>query len=443
MYDMCIISLGGDKEHCSSLLERFPHARVTRYYNDVLSTIKRSVCYARTTHMWVVLSCSACDCFDFEFEPVPWERYQIHAWSAGDQKYGDIMLVPVHEFKQQDPEKLEWFRDINYHPDGPARHAWPAFFAGDKDLTQCIRNTPFESEYAWFTTGTGLMTVPYVEPALWGEKHHELISFSKDNGVNLVPREAKKQVVTQVYDYHNLHRRTQVDSQSQDIIFISYDEPQADSNYLLLQQRFPNAKRVHGVNGMEKALRAAAEVSKTPWFYAMFAKTRLHEDWDFGFVPDRWQAPKHYVFNAVNTINGLCYGHMGIILYHKNTVLDAPPWEEIDGMDYTMSFGTESIPIISVYGEFATDPYRAWRTAFRESAKLSQWYRENGCVETGYRLHTWSSCAQGPHAKWVLRGARDGIAYYEQHHMDHTALKQMFRWDWLERHFQELYALDQ
>jgi len=440
MYDMCVISLGGDQDHCQRMLEKHPYARVTRFYQDVLSTIKRSISHVRTSHVWIVLGCSDCQTFDFNFEPVPWERHQIHAWSAGDQKYGDIMLVPVAEFQQQDPQRLEWFRDINYHLGGPKRHAWPAFFIGSHDLAQSIKNIPFDTEYAWFSTSTSLVTQDYVEPALWGEKHHELISFAKDTSVNLVPRIAKTHIFTQVYDYHNLHRRSQADPELQDIVFISYDEPQADDNFEILEQRFPQTKRVHGIDGMEKALRAAAQMSQTPWFYAVFAKTRLHENWNFEFVPDRWQASKHYVFNAVNASNGLCYGHMGIILYHKDTVLQAPEWNEIDGLDYTMSFRTESIPMVSVYGEFATDPYRAWRTAFRETAKLTQWCQENGCVETAYRLHVWSTHAQGPFAEWVIKGAQDGIHYYTQHASDHDALKQMFRWDWLKTYFQELYA---
>jgi hypothetical protein len=352
--------------------------------------------------------------------------------------------VPIDELKKQAPEQLEWFHDVNYHIPGPNRHPWPAFFIGDHDLTQSIKDMDIGSEYCWFISGNNQLPDTFIEPALWGAKHHELISFAQDNSVNLVPRHTKLSLYlkssVQVYDYENLQRRRQVPSQKQDIVFISYDEPQADDNYEILVNRFPNARRVHGVEGMENALRAAAEASTTPWFFATFAKTRLHEDWDFSFVPDRWQAPKHYIFNALNTSNGLCYGHMGIILYHKDTVLNSKPWDEINGLDYTMSFDTESIPITSVYGEFATDPYRAWRTAFRETAKLVQWYLDNKCVETFYRLKVWQTHAQGPYAEWVIRGAKDGIAYYDEHLMDHGALKQMFRWDWLKNYFVELYG---
>ena len=95
-----------------------------------------------------------------------------------------------------------------------------------------------------------------------------------------------------------------------------------------------------------------------------------------------------------------------------------------------------------MYGEFATDPYRAWRTAFRETAKLTQWYLDKKCIETEYRIHVWCNHATGEHAEWVMRGAKDGVKYFEDNLSDTRALKRMFRWDWLNEHFLKLYAHD-
>ncbi len=441
MYDIMIVDLGSHAIAIKKVKELYPFAQVTRYYDSVLATALRCAERSNTSHFWLVMSCADVSTFDFEYQPVPWERHQIHCWAGPNSKFGDVMLIPAAELLNQNPKLLEWFKDVNYHDHVISRHSWPCVKYENADLTQTILSSDLASEYTLFYSNT-LAHMCY-EPALWGKDHHQLASLSQDNAINLVPRAAKLCLKTQVYDYHNLVRVPQHPGQAQDIVFISYDEPQADTNYAHLVSRFPHAKRVHGVEGMEKALKAAAQVSHTPWFYATFAKTRLHEKWNFDFVPDRWQAPKHYIFNALNTSNGLCYGHMGIILYHKDTVLYAPEWDDINGMDYTMSFATESIPITSVYGEFATDPYRAWRTAFRETAKLVQWYLDYKCVETFYRLKIWQTHAHGPYAEWVLRGAQDGVKYYHQHISDHGALKKMFRWDWLSHYFQELYAHDQ
>lgn len=442
MHDIFIVDLGSHDHNIQSIIARYPHAQVTRFYGDVLSTLTRCVRKANTKHFWFIISCADIENFDLDWDPTPWENNQIHAWPTTNQKYGDVLLIPKQQFLQQQPEKLHWFEHVNYHTEVIARVPWPVMVYHDKDFTTCVKQTDFVSEYQYFSAESFVSTSTHAEPALWGEETLQLISYSADNATCLVPRVAQNHLHTQAYDYPTLVKYPCLPSQAQDIVFISYDEPQADENYAILQQRFPQAKRVHGVEGMEHALRRAAEISRTPWFYATFAKTRLHEDWDFGFVPDRWQEPKHYIFNAINNSNDLCYGHMGIILYHKNLVLAAPDWDGIAGMDYTMSFATESIPIVSVYGEFATDPYRAWRTAFRETAKLTQWYLDNNCIETKYRIHVWCNHATGEHAEWVMRGAKDGVKYFEDNLSDTRALKRMFRWDWLNEHFLKLYAHD-
>jgi hypothetical protein len=263
------------------------------------------------------------------------------------------------------------------------------------------------------------------------------VSFCPSNAISLVPRSAKFAIKTQVYDYPYLYRTKQINSNDQDIVFISYDETNAEENWQALVAQYPGAKRVHGVEGMENALRAAAQASTTPWFYAVFAKTRLHEDWKFDYQPDYWQSAKHYIFYAHNTSNDLIYGEMGVIMYHTQTVIDSPPFEQL-GLDFTMSFETVVVPRVSAYGDFATDPYRAWRTAFRETVKLCRWYLDDGCVETRYRIHVWRTQAHGPNAEWVLRGANDGARYFEENVEDTSALKKTFRWDWLKNYFDQL-----
>ena len=49
----------------------------------------------------------------------------------------------------------------------------------------------------------------------------------------------------------------------QDIVFLSYDEPNAEKNYADLLAKVPWAKRVHGVKGSDAAHKAAAAASET------------------------------------------------------------------------------------------------------------------------------------------------------------------------------------
>jgi hypothetical protein len=221
-------------------------------------------------------------------------------------------------------------------------------------------------------------------------------------------------------------------------VFISYDETEADRNYNYLTKSFPRAKRVHGVKGMERALAAAAEASTTPWYFAVFGKTELYPGFNFDFVPDYFQQPKHYIFYSENRVNKLVYGEMAIILYNCDLVLDNRDKEF--GLDYTMSFPHEVVPIISTYGNFDTSPYQTWRTAFREVSKLYDIQARTPSVDTEYRIRIWETVAEGPFKDWCLRGAADGRDFYLKYKADFDYRKNTFNWEWLREYFAQRYG---
>ncbi len=51
-----------------------------------------------------------------------------------------------------------------------------------------------------------------------------------------------------------------------DIIYLSYDEPNAEKNYADLCKKIPWAKRIHGVKGSDAAHKACANISDTERF---------------------------------------------------------------------------------------------------------------------------------------------------------------------------------
>ena len=57
----------------------------------------------------------------------------------------------------------------------------------------------------------------------------------------------------------------------QDVIFLSYDEPNAEKNYADLLTKLPWAKRVHGVKGSDAAHKACAALSDTEYFVTVDA----------------------------------------------------------------------------------------------------------------------------------------------------------------------------
>ena len=114
---------------------------------------------------------------------------------------------------------------------------------------------------------------------------------------------------------------------------------------------------------------------------------------------------------------------MGIIMYHKQLVLDTEEW----GLDFTLSAKHGVIPVVGSIAEFNTDSFSTWRTAFRECVKLTQ----QDDIESQQRLKTWRTVAHGNHAKWSLRGANDAVNYVESG----EDLQLSFEWAWLKEFF--------
>ena len=63
-----------------------------------------------------------------------------------------------------------------------------------------------------------------------------------------------------------------------DIVFISYDEPNAEQNYNDLLNKCPWAKRSHGVWGSDAAHKAAAALCDTDRFITIDADNIVRED---------------------------------------------------------------------------------------------------------------------------------------------------------------------
>lgn len=439
MFDIFIMNLGGHDSNVAALQDRFAHAQVVRYYDNHLDTIRRCVARARTESVWVIASCCDYSAFDFEYCAAPWEAYQIHCWASGAQQFGDTFLINVAEFNQQhNIELLEWYRDINWHTNGVPRLPWPVHEYATDNLVAEIQQHVFASAYTQFTNGP---CPEYNSVCLWTAKQRTVERVNRSGSCSLVPRDIKQSLNSQVYDYPQLNTKYRIESDQLDVVFISNGEPDAESNYQHLvktidQYEFkPRIHRVENVNGRTAAYQAAARISTTDWFFAVFAKLTVDQDFDWTWQPDYWQQPKHYIFNARNPVNGLEYGHQGMIAYNKRLVLE----NNTPGIDFTLSQPHESVPVLSGTAHFNQDAWTTWRTAFREVVKLRLFMATQPTLETEHRLNTWLTVAQGNYGNYCLDGARDAVEYYEEVGGDPAQLQLSFEWSWLRARYDAKY----
>lgn len=423
------------------LREKYPNIKGTRLAGSYLDTLKRIANTATTEYVWIISSLCDYTRFDFSWHPEPWQREMIHVFPSGVQRRGDTFYIHVESFKQQmvELELLDWFNVINYCEDQVVER-WPFEVVEyrDDDLVAAVKSHNFTSAYAIFMPWC-VESFPFVfDPCLWSEKDRKIISATKGGALACVPRDAKSYIQNQLYDYPYIEKLDYDHPTNCDVIFISNGEPDADRWYQHLSDVLGyNPTRIDGVNGRVAAYQAAAHASGTNWFFAVFAKLEVDANFDWTWQPDRMQELKHYIFHARNPVNGLEYGHMGMIAYNRKLVLET----EEHGLDFTLSKPHAVVPICSGVAHYNTTPELTWRTAFREVVKLSYDVYTTDSIENNHRLKIWLTQAQGEHADWSIQGAKDAVEYCQLINYDYKELLQTFEWDWLQQYWQSKYSV--
>jgi hypothetical protein len=433
-------------DQLANLRKRYPEIKSTRYVSDHLNVLKRIMNLAESEFVWVISSVCDYNDFDFTWHPEHWQEDMIHCFPSGKQKRGDTFYINVDSFKTQmyNLEMLDWFNVINYCSDQLAdRILDPTVYYETDDLISVIKNYDFKFPYATFSNQPAIVRHWQYHPCLWTEKDRSVESFTRSNGVCVVPRDVKAHLRTQLYDYPYITAKDRAvfTEKNLDIVYISNGEPDEQRWYdellSVTKKKVADIAWIRGVNGRANAYKAAAAASTTPWFFAVFAKLQVSSEFDWSWQPDYFQEPKHYIFNSRNAVNGLEYGHQGMIAYNRRLVL-----ETVDsGLDFTLSKAHEVVPILSGVAHFNQNPWMTWRTAFREVIKLKQFQSETPTVETAHRLKVWLTKAEGLHSEWCLRGAADAVEYYDSVEGDFNKLMLSYEWNWLQIYYDSKYPI--
>ena len=407
----------------------------TRFVHSYLGTLRRILARVDAEHVWVVSSvCDYAD-FDFSWHPSQWQQDMLHVWASDAQQFGDTFYVHVPSFlqKSQDIELLEWYQTLCFHADQPVpRKPVTQVKYHSDSLVPAVKQHEFQDPLIVFTNKDQIISdIPAVN--LWREQTRTVTPLTPGAGTCIVPRDAKTHLHTQLYDYAGLDRNYENSLQELplDVVFIENGEATAELCWQHLQRSVAgHINRIHriaGVNGRDQAYRAAAEASGTAWFFAVFAKLEMVQDFDWSWQPDRLQEAKHYIFYARNPINGLEYGHQAMIAYNKTLVLANTG----QGLDFTLNDPHAVVPIISGTAHYAATPWMAWRTAFRETIKLKHSLPD---VENEYRLKQWLEKDITP-GRWSQRGAQDAVEFYDQVQGDFAELRKSYEWEWLHSYF--------
>jgi hypothetical protein len=228
-----------------------------------------------------------------------------------------------------------------------------------------------------------------------------------------------------------------------DVIFLSYDEPNAEENWQRLLLFHPEAKRVSGIEGIYNAFQKCAEVAEHERFYLVDADSWILDDFRFR-APRADLPPGAFFWLARNAVNGLVSMNGGIKLISKTIVRSM----KSDAVDKTTSTeGSKSaFSVVASENRFNSSPFLSWRAGFRECAKTaggifvpSEAQRERVLMGQDYKLMTWQTKGSDrPHGKWAMLGARQGARYGIENRDNRENLLKINEFEWLRQRFETI-----
>jgi len=197
-----------------------------------------------------------------------------------------------------------------------------------------------------------------------------------------------------------------------DVIFVSYDEPNAEENFARLMLFAPEAKRVQGLNSIYRAYQAAADLSATPRFFMIDGDNWIADGFSFAAQQHNTVADI-YNWHAVNPVNGIVNTNGGIKLVRVETVRSMNP----NAIDFygSMKGLPALVTAVASQHRFNASPFLAWRGGFRECAKLTGGHFRI-TPEKARELIIWQTRGS---EKWngfyCVLGARMGAAFGKEH----------------------------
>jgi len=225
----------------------------------------------------------------------------------------------------------------------------------------------------------------------------------------------------------------------QDIIFLSYDEPNAEKNYADLCQKIPWAKRVHGVKGSDAAHKACADLSDTEYFITVDGDNQVKPEFlNVEVDVEKLGLTADHVFSWCGKIhvNGLMYGNGGLKLWNKKFVNSMKTHEASNGTDprslVEFCFDDLYYQFNENFSVSCTNasPFQAFRAGFREGVKMSL---NQGAPVKDIRSVWWQNlerlliwCSVGADVEngfWSVYGAREGCYLTNCTDWDYTQVR--------------------
>lgn len=234
------------------------------------------------------------------------------------------------------------------------------------------------------------------------------------------------------------------------VVFLSFDEPNADANWESLKSIVPHKRisRVHGVVGFDRAHKAAAsEFASSDYIITVDADNIVDPDFFKQRQPEGMDGKVSFTWGGRQYTNGLMYGNGGLKLWSTEHLTNMKSHEladkERDAVDFCWDF-TRYKDLPGCYSNVHTNasPYQAFRVGFREGVKLSmeqgqllafdEWPTKMHAANF-QRLMTWMTIGRDvENGIWSIYGARLAVKLLQYSDFDFVNIRD---YDWFKDFF--------
>lgn len=220
-----------------------------------------------------------------------------------------------------------------------------------------------------------------------------------------------------------------------DIFFISYQENNCEENWQRVQDLHPNAKRIHGIKGIDRVHLVCEDLSTTEFFWTIDGDNWLDCQLEYKDTIDT----DLVMFKAIDPFDGEPTLLGGVKLWRKGSIVN----RDMSKADFSLN-ATKSKKIVEATLSTVmhnSTPYDAWKTAFRHCVKLMTVIfrsRPNAKNLDTY-IQRWSLTrnSQALNANWAYVGYMDAREYADQFDNNLEELNKINDYTWLENFYRE------
>jgi len=237
------------------------------------------------------------------------------------------------------------------------------------------------------------------------------------------------------------------------VVFLSFDEPNADANWELLKLITPHKRiaRVHGVAGFDAAHKAAAsEFASSEYIITVDADNQVDPKFYERSLPVGMNGRVSFTWGGRQYTNGLMYGNGGLKMWSTEHLANMKSHELADTQRDAVDFCWDFDRYKELPGCFSTvhtnaSAYQAFRVGFREGVKLSmeqgqvlkfsQWSTTMHAANF-QRLMTWMTIGNDvENGVWSVYGARLAVKLLQYDNFDFVNIRD-YAWfnDFFEQH---------